>query len=267
MNKLTLVHPFYNDGTRLPFHFDAWKSYDPKVWDKLGIVLVDDGSNPALTTWNAMKRVPNVNLTVYRIKKDLRWNTPGALNLGITQAPTEWVLIMDSDCMLYKADMEKLLEQDLDVNLAYYFPRIRVTDNQSLKAIDGRELTCSILFHKTLFYEINGFDEDFTGEYSEGYGYFDVDFNHKIDARFAKKTGMAAGILPRRLPGRRVFEDIHIHEYMQDKVGPNVQIRTNVGNKWKTNRKLLYAKEAGEVPRGTKLCRFEWDKVLERRYQ
>lgn len=248
---LTIVHPFYDDQPRLEHHIRNWTRYSDAAKAALNLVLVDDGSKEPLIAWADFNKVAEdvkIPLHIYRVIQNLKWNTPGALNLGITQAPTEAVLIMDSDCLLQPEEMDKLMDFEPESEYFYYFMRNRISYNEHwLAAKKEQPLPCSILMTKTAFYTLGGFDEDFTGERSGGYGFFDSDFEHR-----AKKARRRA-YMPK---------DIVIQEYMEDIVGLNVHSRENVRNKDKINKKIWYAKINGEIPRNTELCRFEWKKVF-----
>jgi len=240
--ELSIVIPFYNDFRRLPFHVENWGNYKPASREKLHFVLVDDCSVRPLI--GAIDVSVVENLYVYRVKDDLKWNTPGALNLGITQAPTEWVVCMDSDCMFFPENLEKLLDFEPEPDKFYYFKRKRICNDWPEKLLLDRYLPCAILMTKTAFLNIGGFDEDFSGARSRGYGFFDTDLENRI-----KVAGL-----------RQQVNGVFIHEYMEDIMGPNVHTREAVRNMDRINRKLYYSKIAGETPRGGELCRFKWRK-------
>lgn len=182
--RLTLVHPFYNEPDRFARQFDVWMSWSDYVRDRVNIVLIDDGSHPAVRSYITPEQdnaLADFNFSIHRIRKDLKWNTPGALNLGLTAASTEWVLIMDSDCSLDNENMERLLKADPEEGAIYKFPR-RQVGKKGEDLTNTRYLTCAMLFHRSIFLDtLGGFDEDFTGEYSNGYAYFDIDFDSRVD--------------------------------------------------------------------------------------
>ncbi len=185
--RLTLVHPFYNERNRFERQVEVWRGWSDYVRSKVDILLVDDGSpNPVHTyiTPEIEEILSAFNFSIHRIRKDLKWNTPGALNLGLTMAATDWVLIMDSDCSLSNEDMERLLDADPEEGAVYKFPR-RQVGLETEDLTNTRYLRCTILFHRSIFLDtLGGFDEDFSGEYSGGYAYFDVD----LDSRIFKAT-------------------------------------------------------------------------------
>lgn len=244
---LSICHPFYNDKPRLEHHIRNWERYSEDDMKALSFVLVDDGSKEPLITWTDFSKVNVPRLSIYQIMQNLKWNTPGALNLCITQAPTEWVIIMDSDCLLHPEDLNRLLDQEPDPDTFWLFRRNRISDNENcLNAKKGALLPCSILMTKTAYHKLGGFDEDFTGERSGGYGFFDSDFTNRA----------------KRQAKLRHIEGVVIQEYMEDIVGPNVHTRERVRNKDKINKKIWYAKISGELPRNRELLRFPWKKVF-----
>ncbi|MCI0564844.1 MAG: glycosyltransferase family 2 protein [Nitrososphaera sp.] len=240
---LTIVHPYYNDETRLPIQFENWKKYSDKVKASLHIVIADDCSKTPAS--NLMDRTLGIDIQVFRVLKDLRHNTPGALNLGVLNAPTDWVLIMDSDCVLEPNMIERLMSYSPDKIWFHYFNRKRITNDKRLRR-NTRYLPCAVLFHKECFKIVGGFDEDFTGERSKGYGSFDTTFEFVI---------VRYGYL------RALMNDVIITEHMQDSIGPNVQTKTGTNYKHhRINIELYDRKICGEAPMNRKWLNFPWEK-------
>lgn len=262
-SRLSLIHPFYNEPIRLNTHIENWKTYSPEMLDAVTFVLVDDGSSPELLLWVDFYKIKVPHLVVYRIMEDLKWNTPGALNLGVIQAPTDWVLFMDSDCMMDPEDVDKLLDFEPDPAIAYYFPRNRVSDSEHYRTAKAdRFLPCAILLHKKLFSLVGGFDEDLTGARSGGYGHFDTDFSTRIceqaNRRILDGTAGNNGRY-REVDDPIILPRIIIQEYMEDKVGPNIQTKTGVTKDLiDVNKRLWYYKIGGEIPRNTTHLNFKW---------
>ena len=238
---LTLVHPFFGEEERFEKLFNNWLKYSTLIKDKLKIILVDDYGNPpinSLLTKNKLKYL-DFNLSIFRIEENLKYNTPGALNLGVMCADSEWVLIMDSDCTFFPDEMEKIMNFRPNNKFTYKFPRKRIT-NDSHKATNTRFLPCTILFHKNLFLNINGFDEDFTGEWSNGYGFFDNHFDIKV---------IANGF------GCRLISNIIATEWMPDFVGPHVVRNEEHHN---INKRILYDKRNNRMALSNHMLRFPW---------
>jgi hypothetical protein len=120
----------------------------------LKTVIVDDCSKEPLGPLDGVK--------VARVTDDIRWNQPGARNLGF-HICDGWVLCADIDHLVTKENMEQLENTELKRGCVYYL---------------GREDTNSVniyVIHKDDFEKIGGYDEDFCGNY----GYDDIHFYNK----------------------------------------------------------------------------------------
>jgi len=258
-SRLTIMHPYYNDESRLKYLTGCWAEWSPQQQDAVDVVLVDDGSKTPIHEAMNFDLAPIKNITLYRITEDLKYNTPGALNLGFYRAPTDWVLTMDTDCVIMAENLDKLLNIEPNPAWMYQFERERITMDDRLRRIKRWQiLGCALLVHKDLYTNVGGFDEDFTGERSGGYGHFDTDFTHKV------------GKLNRYIFRHDAPSHPIIHEYMEDIVGPNIQTKTNDTEgqrqtKIETNNRLRKDKYLGRVPRSREHLRFKWKKVYERR--
>jgi len=239
---LTLVYAFYNnEEKRLAIQWHAWKSYPESILEKLHVVLVDDGSKVPL---NIPKPHP-LDLSIYRIKEDIKWNTPGALNLGVLQAPTDWVLTLDSDCILDCDAITRLMTDLSPVqNSVYYFERTKRIYQD--KVVYRRYHPCASLMYKATFQKIGGFDEDFVGARSGGYAVWDRDFEDRIT-----KT-------PDKFH-RTSIMNVDITEFMPDVTGGTVQPK-DVQDKFDINLALMRDKGLGRKPRNRKLLNFKWEK-------
>ena len=178
---LTLLHPFYGETKRFEKLYEHWNSYSNYVKDNLHVIVVDDCGIPAMDSVMG-NRECNFNLSIYRVGIDLKRNTPGALNLGFMVSHTPWILTMDSDCIFKADEMTKMMDLAPREHWVYKFNRLRATDNEHW-AKNERFLPCTMLINKELFNHCNGFDEDFTGEYTGGWAYFDSHFDWKVADR------------------------------------------------------------------------------------
>jgi len=251
---LTIIHPYFGEEKRFNFMYDKyWTAYSEKIRRKLQVILVDDcGTPPIHTLLN--NRDCNFNLTIYRIIDDLKYNTPGALNVGSVEAKTDFIFHMDSDCALEEDMLDTLMQQAPLHGWMYKFRRNRITENPDRKRLT-RYLPCANLLHKDLFTVVRGFDEDFTGSRSGGYGFFDNHFDYKI---------LKAGFK------RAVIDGIIVTEYMESlvddakPVGPlGVGVhRTDTDNE--TNRYLYRRKQSSPELENPEILRFTYEKVYER---
>ena len=255
---LTVVHPFYNEKERFHRQLEVWKGWSDYVRDRVRIVLIDDGSPNPVHTYidkHADYLLARLNFSIHRITKNLKWNTPGALNLGLHMAPTDWVLIMDSDCAFTDEHMRTLLKADPEPFAVYKFPRQRYGCDRSENLKNKRFLPCTMLFHRSLFWDrLGGFDEDYTGEYSGGYAFFDTDFDER------------AFRLKDRCP-MFIWNAVTATEWMPSLAGYEIVERTK--NDERKNRELLFRKrmarsESQEVKNPSPILRFEWETTYSR---
>lgn len=253
---LTLVQPFYGEIDRLKrLYCDSWVKYNVEIKNKLRIILADDCGTPAIhETVERLNRNANLDITVYRITKNLRYNTAGALNLGVTNATTDFILMMDNDCTFLPDQMHKVMQLKPLDGWLYKFKKDRITNDPRLKAIT-RYLPCTNLLHRNVFDAVGGFDEDFTGEYSGGYGYFDCHFDYKV----LQKSFT-----------RGCVRDVIATEYM-DALDPNI-VGTGLDNikkiertegHMRTNKSLYRKKQNNHSLNNYKILRFPWEKVYE----
>jgi hypothetical protein len=246
---LTLINPFFGEAERFEKQFKNLMDMPDKIKDTLKVIMVDDhGKVPVheMLTPSKVKRI-DFDLSVFRIKDNLRYSTPCALNLGIMCASTPWVLIMDSDCLFDPEEMDKVLSLGVKHDWQYKFDRKRVTNNEH-KRKNTRFLPCTNLMEKENVIRVMGFDEDFTGEWSGGYGFFDNQFDNKWVA-----DGFRLGKI----------QWIHATEYMEDQVGPCV-VRDS-GTHHTINKKIMYAKDKGENPRRDNMLNFAWERTFRHR--
>lgn len=244
---ISLIHPYYNDASRLALQLKIWAAWSPRVCENVDITLVDDGSpEEPLTLTNDDKKMFNdkgIRISTYRILTDLKWNTPGALNLGVAVAPRPMVLFMDTDCFLESPAWEKLLGMDLSIEKFWKFPRYRLGDPLIEETALVRYLPCSMLVHKNLFMRLGGFDEDFTGANNGGYGFFDNELDSRANAIGAHHSKY------------NVVQEVAAGEWM-----PSVSGRPTVRPHRDSppNKKLMRAKQKGEIPQNRQILNFPW---------
>lgn len=249
LETLTLIHPFYNEKERFLKHLELWKQWSDDLKNRVNIVLIDDGSPEPVHSWftpSIVKRL-DYNIDVYRITEDLKWNTPGALNLGFTVAPTEWVLCMDSDCAFDKDNLNKFIGQDPLKDAVYKFPRNRIGTDPEENLENSRYLPCAMLMHKDVYWRVGGMDEDFTGSRSGGYAYFDNYFDHCVTECEMEWF---------------IWHEVTALEWMPSIVGPKVH---RSRDEEKHNKRIFRHKQLGRLDRNREILRFPWKHTFRKR--
>jgi hypothetical protein len=136
----------------LPLHRSAWQQHPAGV---VKYDLIDDGSPTPIAEDFRFD-----GLQVYRVLQDIPWNVAGARNLGFHVATSDWVLSADIDHVVTADALARILRLDLsDPNRVYTFSR------QTQAGLTGRIAVINILMNKGRFFEIGGYDEDFSGHY------------------------------------------------------------------------------------------------------
>lgn len=172
MKPITIVMPYYNQPLMLEYQLRAFAAYPAGLRDWLYLNLVDDGSRiPAEPIVRASGLLDSaMTVRLYRTKVDVLWNQEFAVNLGVSQAGTEWFAHLDIDHEMPIETASALVNNQHDPWVAYSFKRL---------CADGkhREIHEALFFMaKELFMRIGGFDERFAGEYLPS----DRDFNQRV---------------------------------------------------------------------------------------
>lgn len=178
MTELCVVMAVYGQPMMLHKQLSTIAGYDEVIRKKLSVIVVDDHGTPAVTAeWCA--EFAGVNLHVYRVKDDIKWHQMGARNLGMTEAPPTWCLMIDPDMVFREAMMVKVL-----------FALRRMGPNEvvryGLKHVSEPDRPVDMtspntyLIHRNSFFAAGGYDETFRGNK----GWSDVQMLDVLKAHF-----------------------------------------------------------------------------------
>ena len=146
IHDVTVVYTYFGQEERIP----------GIVNQKLNTVIVDDCSSKPLG--------PIDGVRVFRILDDIRWNQPGARNLGV-HVSDGWIICADID-HLVTHEMVKELKRYRWVRGNIYF----------LGREDDDMLHNFFLVHKEDFDYMGGWDEDFSGNWGHDDTYLSIKF-------------------------------------------------------------------------------------------
>jgi hypothetical protein len=233
--SITLVFIYYDNRRMLATQIKTWNSYAKALSAALKIILIDDGS-PRYPAVDVVRRSRlKVPIEVYRIKEDIRWNFSGARNLGCFSA-TGWIYVSDMDTLLTDEEAVKLFEgQKLDPGCFYMPRRASFHDDAPLAPS-----AVNLLFHKSKFLEIGGYDEDYAGFYG------------KEETDFFNRMKQAATLVNRedvvvRLVPPDVVSDARTKGWVRDKT---------------RNNEVYERKRLDGFENPVRPLRFTWEKVL-----
>lgn len=167
---------FNTDSGVIDAHLRTWSEFSPFLRQHLHFLLIDDCSDRVL---DPVPPAP-LRLTVARVLEDRGWNNAGAKNLGFRLAREGWVFQSDIDHSFDAGAARRLVEMEKDVDKIYRPHRSRIDRAGVLEEIHPHENT--FLIHRGTFWQIGGYDEDFSGHY----GYEDVLFRNVSEGRWAE---------------------------------------------------------------------------------
>lgn len=171
LDAFTLIVPFYRNVAMLRAQLDVWEDYP----DAIDIIVVDDGSpERAISIIESQaSRALMQRLTLLRITTDIPWNRGGARNLGVQEARSEWIVHIDIDHVLPAKCAAALLKFDPRASRWYRFERYRRGQADETRNKDKLPRECayghihphidSYLVTRRLFWQIGGYDEDYSG--------------------------------------------------------------------------------------------------------
>lgn len=141
---VTVVYTYFGQKERIP----------GIVAQGLNTVIVDDCSPEPLGCIEGVR--------VYRVTDDIKWNQPGARNLGF-HVSEGWIICADIDHLVTKEMVEELKKETWERGHIYFLGRE-----------DDDVLHNFFLIHKEDYDLIGGWDEDFSGNYGHDDAYFGI---------------------------------------------------------------------------------------------
>ena len=143
MNEFNIITTYYNNKDLLLKFLDGF-NHHKKTFDFLKLYIIDDGSQqyPAESFL-----VQQEDVHLYKVTKDLGFNSHGCRNLGMTVSDKDWNLLVDSDVDLKTLRLDRLASWPVDPDV--------VTD-----------LSLNTLFvHKDTFFSCKGYDEEYVNQH------------------------------------------------------------------------------------------------------
>jgi hypothetical protein len=175
MRHFTLVMAYYMNPSMLAEQARLWQSLPAELAARLHVVIVDDGS-PEQSAHEVMRSIgtpPVASFELWRMLVDIPWNQDACRNIGVRQAPTEWLLLTDMDHMVPAETWRRLITGKLNSNTVYRFARVSAPSLEPYKPHPN-----SWAMRRTIYWDCGGYDERLAGNYGT-----DGDFLVRIRGR------------------------------------------------------------------------------------
>ena len=178
MKKITINLSFYNQNDVLIEQIKCWKSWKKEIRDQFSFCIIDDCSKLKATEVLSDVDLSDIDLSIYRVKEDLKWNIAGVRNLSGQECKTEWMVILDMDCFVPEETAIGMLAlSEKGGNNAYKFTRRVVENTSHPKHGDPHPAIC--LLRKEDYWNIGGCEEDLVGRH----GFTDPSFWYRSQGK------------------------------------------------------------------------------------
>lgn len=163
MNKttkpiLTIWVNYYNEPDQLQRWFRAIDDINEADLS-IRVHIIDDGSQQYPAFDQPFVRSPPSNFSLYRVKKDLGFNSHGCRNLAMKITNTDWNILCDIDRGIPIPSLQYVVNKikDMPESMRGGYYVFRRTDKLSTYALHD------YLIHKDDFWKTGGYDEEYTG--------------------------------------------------------------------------------------------------------
>jgi hypothetical protein len=164
MKKITINLSFYNQNKVLIKQVESWKSWSKEIRDQFSFCIVDDCSKvPAIDTLKDVD-MSDIDVSIYRVKKDLYCNIAGVRNLSAQECKTDWMVILDMDTFVSEELASNMLKlTSSKTGEAFKFNR-RVPEYPNHPK-NGQPHPAVCLLRVEDYWNVGGCEEDLVGHY------------------------------------------------------------------------------------------------------
>ena len=232
MKLITIMLSYYNQTEFMKYHLKVWKEYPENIKDKFTFFIMDDCSKENANDVLKNIDLKDLDLHIYRSKKDLYCNIAGVRNLGAQQCQTDWLVLLDMDTVINSDLANSLLKLAVETNnnTTYRFSRKVLNDPEHRKNNSIHPAVC--LIRKKDYWNIGGCEEKLVGHYGQ------------TDRIFWYRSINKINIIDKK--------DLYLEYYPEGESDINRDTSVNA----KKKKDLLKTKKFS-----TKFVNFEWEKI------
>ena len=240
---ITYAMLYYKDSTFLEEQEKNWCSWPLATRQKFQFLIVDDGSPAGESAIQKYVHNGCINLLIYTIEKDLKWNIGGARNLAFHVAPTDYVFLLDSDILVpptIALACLKMVQNEYSSASKQMSNNTRTSEsvfynfNRNSKGVRLHPHPAAMMLTKKAYWMCGGCDEDFVGNYGQ------------TDPHFKWRAGLTKGIKMRKV--NEMYDDELV--MMGDGLMPDRPTHLN--------RQMFKAKMFGNMTWSNDYIRFPW---------
>ncbi len=177
IKDLTIFFPYYNQDKALEFQLSNISNFSQEILKKINVLIVDDGSQDKPAFEIIQKYIDKINITLYRINVDIKWNQPEASNIALENTKTDYMFRTDIDSFFDSENIEKLFTLNLDEEQVYQLHRKSYYNKTYIKNIHRN----TFIFSRKIYSKIR-YNEYFSGNYGQDDNdlYYRLQQNYKI---------------------------------------------------------------------------------------
>ena len=161
---ITINLSFYNQNDVLREHILGWKSWSDDLKEKFSFCIIDDCSEDKATDVLSDIDLSDLNISIYRVKKDLVCNIAGVRNLSAKECKTEWMVILDMDTIISEELASNMLRLSSS-RKAEAFKFNRRVPGYPGHPKNGQPHPAVCLLRVEDYWNVGGCEEDLVGHY------------------------------------------------------------------------------------------------------
>lgn len=174
IKNITIYFPYYESPHLLKYSLNLYSNFPEILRKKIFIFIVDDGSqkfNISKLIKNYTSQLNNLNITIYRINKNILWNQSEANNLALKYIKTEYVIRSDIDHVYTEENLENIFKNNFEDKLIYFFKdrMLYKLNNKFLRKLKRNPNI--FIISKSNYWETKGYNEYYSGSYGDDLDY------------------------------------------------------------------------------------------------